>query len=67
MNTTTNNRFVEEVKVAARNNPNIDMKVVREWQEIAKIIENIPPEMTPEQKPTKPIRLQPIPLKMFDQ
>ena len=63
MNTTTKNRFIEEVGATARENPNIDMKLVREWQEVEKIIDNLPPP--PEQEKPKPIHLQPIPLQMF--
>ena len=57
------NRFVEEVEFAAQGNPNIDMKQVREWQEIARILEQVPPP--PESEEAKPTRLQPIPLRMF--
>ena len=64
MKTTTENRFIEEVKIAAAGNPNIDMKLVREWQEIDKILEKIPPPLTTPSVAKQP-RLQPIPLRMF--
>ena len=63
MSTTKENPFIEEVKVAAHGNPNIDMKLVREWQEITKILEKAPPP--PEPETIKPVRLQPIPLELF--
>ncbi len=63
MNESTKNRFVKEVESAARGNPNIDMKLVREWQEITKLLEEFPPP--PEPEVTEPPRLQPIPLRMF--
>ena len=64
MNTYTENRFIKEVKDAARGNPKIDMKLVKEWQKIEKILDSLPPQ--PEPKAPKPIHLQPIPLQMFD-
>ncbi len=57
------NRFIEEVKAIPRDNPDIDMKLVREWQRIAKILEKMPPP--PESGTTEPLHLQPIPLRMF--
>jgi len=63
LNTMKTNRFVREVEAAARNNPNVDMDLIREWQQIAKMLEKAPPP--PEPKAAKPPRLQPIPLKMF--
>lgn len=65
MNTMKKNHFVKEVEAAARNNPGLDMDLIREWQEIAKVLEKVPPPSEPE--PAKPRRLQPIPLKMFIQ
>ena len=62
MNITIKDRFIKEVRVAARENPNIDMKLVREWQAVEKIIDSLP---SPEREEPKPIHLQPIPLQMF--
>ena len=59
------NRFAKEIKEALRNNPHIDMEAVKEYQRIDKILEALPPE--PEPEPAKPVRLQPIPLRMFGQ
>lgn len=63
MNTPTHNRFIEEVEAVTSNNPDIDVELAREWQEITKFIENIP--VSPKPAAAKPARLQPIPLKMF--
>ena len=65
MNESTKNRFVKEVESAAQGNPNIDMKLVREWQEITKMLEKVPPAPAPEPEAVEPPRLQPIPLRMF--
>ena len=59
------NRFVREVESAVRENPNVDMDLVREWQEITEILDNIPQGREPEPKVMKPRRLQPIPLRIF--
>ena len=63
MNKTAKNHFIKEVESAAQGNPNIDMELVQEWQEIAKMLEKVPPP--PKPKIAEPIRLQPIPLQMF--
>jgi len=60
------NRFAREREIEAVPgiNPNVDMKLFREWQEIIKIIENIP--TAPQQKESiKEQPLQPIPLRLF--
>jgi len=57
--------FVKEVEAAARNNPKVDMDQVREWRQIAEVLEKAAPPSEP--RPAKPRRLQPIPLKMFIQ
>ncbi len=58
-------RFAEEVRSAAHGNPNVDMDLVRECQEITEMLDSLP--QAPESKPktVKPPRLQPIPLGMF--
>ena len=63
MNESTKNRFVKEVESTARGNPNIDMRLVQEWQEITKFLEKFPPP--PEPEIAELPRLQPIPLRMF--
>lgn len=65
MTTTTKNRFIKEVKAVARHNPNVDMKLVREWQELTEMLNKIAPQ--PKPRAVKPPRLQPIPLRMFRQ
>lgn len=65
MNPAKKTHFAKEVEAAARNNPNLDMDLIREWQEIAEMLEKAPPP--PKPKSAKPPRLQPIPLKMFGQ
>ncbi len=57
------NRFIEEIEAVAQGNPNVDMNLIREWRELAKILERVPPE--PEPEAVKLPRLQPIPLQMF--
>ena len=59
------NRFIKEVKLAARENPNVDIGLVREWLEITKILDSVPKDSEPEPKPVKRPNLQPIPLRMF--
>ena len=65
MSTMKKTGFAKEVEAAARNNPGVDMDQVREWRQIAKMLEQVPPP--PEPEPAKPPRLQPIPLEMFSQ
>ncbi len=60
------NRFIREVKSAAHGNPNVDMDLVREWQEITKTVDSVPQGPAPEPKIVKQPRLQPIPLRVFN-
>ena len=57
------NRFANEVNAVARNNPHIDMQQVREWLELARFLDSVP--TLPPKKP-EPVKLQPIPLQMFN-
>ena len=66
MSTIEENRFIREVESATRNNPNIDMELINEWQRIAAILEKIPP-LPEESSEKEQARLQPIPLKLFSQ
>lgn len=63
MSTIEENRFIREVEAATRDNPNIDMDLIKEWQKMAAMLEKFPPP--PEIKEKKQPRLQPIPLKLF--
>ncbi len=58
------NRFIEEIQTVTQGNPNVDMNLIREWRELAKILERVPPMSEPEA--VKLPRLQPIPLQMFN-
>ncbi|MCY4361513.1 MAG: hypothetical protein OXE42_04900 [Gammaproteobacteria bacterium] len=64
MSTIEENRFIREVEAATRDNPNIDMDLIREWQKIAAILEKLP--ISAESNEKKQPRLQPIPLKLFN-
>ena len=59
----SSNRFANEVNAAARNNPHIDMQQVREWLELARFLDSVP---TPPSKKPDPVKLQPIPLQIFN-
>ena len=60
------NRFIREVETATRDNPNIDMDLIREWQKIAAMLEKLPPLPAESSEKEQP-RLQPIPLNLFNQ
>lgn len=64
MSTIEENRFIREVEAATRDNPNIDMDLIREWQKIAAMLEKLPPLPVESNEKEQP-RLQPIPLKLF--
>lgn len=66
MSTDKENRFIREVEAATRDNPNIDMDLIREWQKTAAMLEKLPPPPAESSEKEQP-RLQPIPLKLFDQ
>lgn len=60
------NRFIEEMKSITHDNPGLDMDLIREWREIKKVLDKVPPlDTDTEPQKVKTPRLQPIPLRMF--
>ena len=66
MSTHKENRFIREVEAATRENPNVDMDLIRECQKIAEMLEKLPPLPAESSEKEQP-RLQPIPLNLFNQ
>lgn len=63
MKSNSPNRYANEIASVARNNPKVDMKQVREWAELAEFLDSLP---TPQPKEPEPVKLQPLPLNMFN-